>query len=328
MKRPFRTHYDNLKVSHDAPEEVIKAAYRQLVLKYHPDKHGNSEQANRRLTIIKDSYDVLIDPISRKEHDEWIKRKYAEFDATKSSGDKSSNHESKANYKTDQGSDNENSSQQSESSTFSGGVDSDSNEGESSKSNETEGSRERGNADKSVIVNYHPWRRYFAKTIDYFLYSMVVNIIVMALIVYNLDESVQYAYLELIEIQALYAVLSNFYWFVAEVFVLGVSGTSPGRWLYNIHIRNNDGLRLGFSESVQRSASLYFKGLGLGLPVIILITSLLSYNKLTKDGITSWDAEQKLRVSHGKMSVLRYMGVAVVLLSIIAISAYFLIVGE
>jgi hypothetical protein len=328
MKRPFRTHYDNLKVSHDAPEEVIKAAYRQLVLKYHPDKHGNSEQANRRLTIIKDSYDVLIDPISRKEHDEWIKRKYDEFDATKSSGDKSSYHESKANYKTDQESDNEKRSQQGDSSTFSGGDESDSNDDDSSKSNGTEGSRERGNADKSVIANFHPWRRYFAKTIDYVLYSMVVNIIVMASIVYNLDESVHYAYLDLTDIQAFYAVLSNFYWFVAEVFVLGVSGTSPGRWLYNIHIRNSDGLRLGFSESVQRSASLYFKGLGMGLPVIIFITSLFGYKQLTKEGITSWDADQKLIVSHGDMSILRYMGVAVVLLSIIAVSAYFLIVGE
>ena len=38
----FRTHYDNLKVSRDAPIEVIQAAYRSLARKYHPDRNASS----------------------------------------------------------------------------------------------------------------------------------------------------------------------------------------------------------------------------------------------------------------------------------------------
>ncbi|QYD24734.1 J domain-containing protein (plasmid) [Klebsiella quasipneumoniae] len=38
----MRTHYDNLKVSQDAPVEVIQAAYRTLAKKYHPDLGNDS----------------------------------------------------------------------------------------------------------------------------------------------------------------------------------------------------------------------------------------------------------------------------------------------
>ena len=66
------THYANLKVARDAPIEVIKAAYKSLSLKYHPDKHQGSEKAARIMRIINTSYEVLSDPVSRLQHDQWI----------------------------------------------------------------------------------------------------------------------------------------------------------------------------------------------------------------------------------------------------------------
>ena len=37
-----RTHYDNLKVARNAPPEVIRAAYKALAQKYHPDRNSNN----------------------------------------------------------------------------------------------------------------------------------------------------------------------------------------------------------------------------------------------------------------------------------------------
>lgn len=68
----LRTHYDNLKVSRDAPSEVIKSAYRALANKYHPDRHGGNESAMKAMKAINVSYEVLIDPEKRKAHDAWI----------------------------------------------------------------------------------------------------------------------------------------------------------------------------------------------------------------------------------------------------------------
>ena len=72
------THYDNLKVARNAPPEVIRAAYKTLSQKYHPDRNGNSERAIRIIQIINNAYDVLSDPVKRQEHDAWIARTEAE----------------------------------------------------------------------------------------------------------------------------------------------------------------------------------------------------------------------------------------------------------
>ena len=65
----FHTHYDNLKVARDASDKVIRAAYRKLLQKYHPDRNPGDSEAARIVRIINSSYAVLTDPIKRKKHD-------------------------------------------------------------------------------------------------------------------------------------------------------------------------------------------------------------------------------------------------------------------
>lgn len=68
----IHTHYDNLKVARMAPQEVIRAAYKALSQKYHPDKNPGNEKAARIMAIINSAYGTLADTQRRKEHDEWI----------------------------------------------------------------------------------------------------------------------------------------------------------------------------------------------------------------------------------------------------------------
>src|SRR5690242_10373040 len=70
----IHTHYDNLKVARNAPPEVIRAAYKTLSQKYHPDRNPGSADAIRIIQIINSAYEVLSDPVKRQEHDEWIAR--------------------------------------------------------------------------------------------------------------------------------------------------------------------------------------------------------------------------------------------------------------
>lgn len=68
----IHTHYDNLKVARLAPQEVIRAAYKALSQKYHPDKNPGDEKAARIMAILNSAYGTLSDPVRRREHDEWI----------------------------------------------------------------------------------------------------------------------------------------------------------------------------------------------------------------------------------------------------------------
>src|ERR671918_1409031 len=72
--RKVRTHYDNLKVARNAPPEVIRAAYKSLSQKYHPDQNPGDPDAARIMALINEAYRILSDPIKRREHDEWIRR--------------------------------------------------------------------------------------------------------------------------------------------------------------------------------------------------------------------------------------------------------------
>jgi curved DNA-binding protein CbpA len=68
----LHTHYDNLKISRTAPPEVIKAAYKSLVQKYHPDRNANDPRATEILKVINEAFEVLSDPVKRQKHDRWI----------------------------------------------------------------------------------------------------------------------------------------------------------------------------------------------------------------------------------------------------------------
>ena len=67
------THYDNLQVSPHASASVIRAAYKALSQKWHPDlNRDNYEFACQNFHQIKHSYDILSNPVLKQEHDRWI----------------------------------------------------------------------------------------------------------------------------------------------------------------------------------------------------------------------------------------------------------------
>lgn len=66
------THYDNLKVARDASPEQIRASYRTLTRKHHPDRNPDNADAERVMSVINVAYGVLSDPTKRSEHDRWI----------------------------------------------------------------------------------------------------------------------------------------------------------------------------------------------------------------------------------------------------------------
>ncbi|WP_433673938.1 J domain-containing protein [Microbacterium gorillae] len=58
-------HYETLGVSHTAPDEVIRAAYKVRIRQAHPDAGGDAVDAQR----VNDAFSVLSDPLSRANYD-------------------------------------------------------------------------------------------------------------------------------------------------------------------------------------------------------------------------------------------------------------------
>ncbi len=66
-----KDHYAVLGVARDAPPEVIRAAYRVLAQKYHPDRN-TAPDAGRRAEEINVAYSILKEPALRAEYDKQL----------------------------------------------------------------------------------------------------------------------------------------------------------------------------------------------------------------------------------------------------------------
>ncbi|MBV9509163.1 MAG: J domain-containing protein [Caulobacteraceae bacterium] len=62
-------HYATLKIAPDADLEVVKAAYKALMLKHHPDRNRDDPNALARATQINAAYEILGDPDRRAAYD-------------------------------------------------------------------------------------------------------------------------------------------------------------------------------------------------------------------------------------------------------------------
>ncbi len=64
-----KDYYQILNIDASANLKVIKSAYRQLALKYHPDHNPDNPQALEHFARIREAYDILTSPDLKKHYD-------------------------------------------------------------------------------------------------------------------------------------------------------------------------------------------------------------------------------------------------------------------
>ena len=76
MAEQKRDYYEVLGVAKTATEQEIKAAYKKMAIKYHPDRQGDKSEAEKKDAEAKfkeaaEAYDVLHDPQKRQRYDQF-----------------------------------------------------------------------------------------------------------------------------------------------------------------------------------------------------------------------------------------------------------------
>ena len=112
-----------------------------------------------------------------------------------------------------------------------------------------------------------------------------------------------------------------FVWIPIEALLLYTWGTTPGKWFLKTHLQFGRRKRPEFIVALRRSVSVWFRGLGMGIPVLNAVCLLVAYNRLKFFQITSWDRDDHVHVYHDPLPRWRLIGAS--LFAIIGILFYF-----
>lgn len=129
----------------------------------------------------------------------------------------------------------------------------------------------------------HPIRRFLARELDYNLMALVV--LVFQLFVFHIPDSDN----AILNWLAGYLILLPM--LAVEAVLLHLWGTTPGKWLLGLSLRDRAGNKLSRRRAFYRSCMLFAKGYGFNIPIYNLYRYYKSY-RTCKDGEPlPWDQD-------------------------------------
>ena len=270
---PVHTQYDNLKVARNATPEVIRAAYRVLAQRYHPDKNS-SPDAVRVMKLLNEAFAVLSDPQSRAEHDAWIDEQNA-LEASETA---------KGRSKHDEPPDRAHATHpQAKAATRA--------PEKGPPHVDVPQPPPTGNERANPSIHARPagpWRRFLARSIDVWLTAFAVGF--AGAVAIHMVWPAKAALIDSGVGALVFGLVTVFVAMHLDGFIYGLFGNTPGKALFGLFVTDAAGKPLGQDSYAQRSFEVWIAGLACGLPIIGLFTMAAQHTKLTKRGSAGYDA--------------------------------------
>jgi len=102
-------------------------------------------------------------------------------------------------------------------------------------------------------------------------------------------------------------------WIPIEAALIHFHGTTPGKWLLGIRVRNDDGTPLSGRQASWRAVRVLIAGLGLGLPVVMPLCLMISFWVTHRIRRSLWDHMGRHAVDFKPIRVSRYLVVVAVI---------------
>ncbi|MBQ8237032.1 MAG: MerR family transcriptional regulator [Oscillospiraceae bacterium] len=126
----------------------------------------------------------------------------------------------------------------------------------------------------------HPWRRFFARFLDYELTYAVLWFIATVVLRWRVVSDVGMIFIG-------FAV-----WFIQvpiEAAWIHFLGTTPGKWIFGIRVEAIEGGKLTYGEALERAWRAYYAGMGLNIPLLRLWCFWRGYRAHKDEWDTDWD---------------------------------------
>jgi len=139
-----------------------------------------------------------------------------------------------------------------------------------------------GDFQEEIPDSIHPWRRFGARTLDYFALGILVQfILIVVLRIRPIPGNSR-----MISILLQMAVGAIF--IPIEALLLHLWGTTPGKLVFGIRIERIEGGRLSFSDALERAKMVFLSGVGLRIPIVSEVVMFLRYCTLTGRSFWRW----------------------------------------
>lgn len=148
---------------------------------------------------------------------------------------------------------------------------------------------------KDYFINItKPFSRFLARILDYSLFYafFILPLFFTSLLDHDIAHTIC-------------VLLIPVFWIPFETLCISLFGTTPGKALFGIQVRDSKGAKLSLITSFKRAAGTWIKGLGLNLPVLNVITAMYQFNAIKKNGRTSTDKALDINIYHRKRKTLR-----------------------
>lgn len=100
--------------------------------------------------------------------------------------------------------------------------------------------------------------------------------------------------------------------------MIGLTGSSPGKWLCGIRVRRPDGGVIGLVVALRRKFGVWSIGQGAGLPLISLIAMGNAYSVVNDSGVADWDSEDYSVVAGRSLAGVGMLGMVLASAAVVA----------
>lgn len=159
-------------------------------------------------------------------------------------------------------------------------------------------------ATRSLAPPFRPSARYLARYLDYLLALIGLDAALSALGAENRLADLGWLLL---------LVLAPAAWIAPEALLTVVFGTTPGKALIGISLRQPGETFARPEDALRRSAQVWLFGVGAAIPFIGVITAIRAHLLLTRKGATSWDVANNFDIAYEPASALRVTAVLLAL---------------
>lgn len=136
--------------------------------------------------------------------------------------------------------------------------------------------------DSAPMVAY-PWRRFFARWLDLFVYGLLWTAFGALVLRINLPD------IWILRLLSTY--LNYLTMLVVEPILLATWGYTPGKWIFGLQVRDRDGGKISWRDAKNRTWLVFAKGDGYGIPFYNLYRNYKSYKACVDCETLPWEEE-------------------------------------